>query len=607
MYADHIPLDINKTPQEILMEKVNAVNGLQLDFNDFVFEDPQVYSSSVYPNANTSVKIVPKLTSQFYNAFTIYYKRMDISEILSNDKVSVPRTNETQLSELIDTINQLFNINLTSDDYYDASLPTPDPLDLEAEAPVMFTCNVASFLFTGSYLLILNRQVVATDISSLETADVMIVIDQPYEAVRKSDIICRTSAGDTVSNFKFLRNTNTLTSIEVNKLLRVKDKGMIAYGDFKFNADLGDGAQDYDTNAILISNTGKVLGSLQDQFGAALQSSLIFCSDKQKKYVYVIDTTNTLGSEISQLYRFSDTGIIDSSFSLIGADYKVAYAKISAAGDIYVCTEMLTINEDTDADPATADVPVKQYWIERYKEDGSKDATFEKVKITVTGSGDPWPVACIDLIEGDADTTMSGIYVGFKMLEQPDSLGVSPVINGVPLIDGSYTTSFGFLPIIKVLDSGVVDMAFDVKQKPYTPKAIYEYDATQAPAIGDQYISATGNNVVMLTYRENPITGIKHKYPVLFNYDGSMKKISGDEYYKTFCWSQAKSVESLYNNSLLVFGTYQPRATTGEYLAERSLVASYDAKTQVQGIVYQVQDTANGVPTIKDVLIYETI
>ena len=38
---DYLPLDINKSGQEIIIEKVNAVNGLQLNFNDFVFENPE--------------------------------------------------------------------------------------------------------------------------------------------------------------------------------------------------------------------------------------------------------------------------------------------------------------------------------------------------------------------------------------------------------------------------------------------------------------------------------------------------------------------------------------------------------------------------------------
>ena len=47
MYISDIPLDISKTPQENIIAKVNQVNGLTLNFNDFVFEDPQPYSDPI--------------------------------------------------------------------------------------------------------------------------------------------------------------------------------------------------------------------------------------------------------------------------------------------------------------------------------------------------------------------------------------------------------------------------------------------------------------------------------------------------------------------------------------------------------------------------------
>lgn len=605
MYIDSVALDINKTAQEIIIDKVNAVNGLQLNFDDFVFEDPQVYSGTLYPQANTSVKIVPKTTSQFYNDFTVYYKRMAIADILDNDEISISRDSADNLSDLIDAINLAYNIHLVADDYYDSPIAAADPLDPNAEVPVMFTCQVTSFLFTGSYMLTLNRVATQPVAPILESADVYIVLDQPYEAIHKSNIVCKTSLGESVTNFVFMRNCNTISKVKINEQFRIKDLGIVLIGDFEFNANLTGTAQDYITNCVLMSPQGKILSVMNNLFGADNFNSFIKCSDSQLKYLYVIDPTDTLGSEVTQLYRYTENGALDNGFSLIGPSYKVIYSKIDSQGRIYVCSELLTITEDIDNNPATPDVAAHQYWIERFLEDGSKDTSFTTVKLRITGSGNPWPVACIDPIENDASTTTSGAYIGFAMLEQPDSLGMSPIVNGVPFIAGGETKSYGFLPILKVNNAGVMDINFNVKKPAYAPKAVYDYEYGQAPSTGDNFVTAIGNNVAMLTYRQNPITGNQQYIPMIYDSLGALKRVSGDEYYQSYYWVTAHNLISLKQNSLIVFGSCKLPDGNGGYLDERDMVCGYDPKSQNQGIIYQTVDTVNGTPSIQDLLIYE--
>ena len=176
MYLDSIPLDISLSPEEIIFQKLNAVSGLNLNYNDFVFSDPEsITSNPSYPDANSKVVITPKAISKFYNSFTVYYRRIDISEIFNNPYASIPRGTGTKLSDLIPSINLEYNVNFTSRDYQEANLPAIDPLDPDAVVKVNFVTKQESLLFIGSYELELNRIVTRPNARLPETASIYII------------------------------------------------------------------------------------------------------------------------------------------------------------------------------------------------------------------------------------------------------------------------------------------------------------------------------------------------------------------------------------------------------------------------------------------------
>ncbi len=603
MYIDFLPLDISKNPKEIIIDKVNAVNGLQLDFDDFVFEDPEAYAGSQYPKANTKVKIVPKTTSQFYNSFTIYYTRMSLDTILDNDRVSIARGTGTDLSDLMPAINQAYNINMTGEDYFDTTLPLVNTLDPLAEVPVMVVAKPTSFLFIGNFKLMLNRVATNPVPQNLESADVFIVLDQPYEPVHKSTMVCHMTTGEVVDNFKFLRNCNTVSLVEITKIKYIKNFGILVYGTFKFNIAIQGVDQDIDTNCILISFAGGVIGNMNDLFGASTIDVLDFVKSNSNEALYVLDQTDSLGTEPSKFYRFNAQGTLDVGFSLIGVNEPVLHARIDSQNRIYAVTEK-TVLVDTDNNPATPDVPVRQQWIQRFFDDGTRDSSFNKVVLTTTDNQDSWSVGYIDPIEGDINTTDTGIYVGMVFKDQLHSLGPMLLVNDVPLVDGSVTTDYGILPIIKINNIGIQDTNFVSRQVSYKPEAVYEFDSTQVPKVGDDYISSSGNNVVMLSYRENPITGVLHKLPMLYDKTGVLKRIGGDAYFDSYVWSKATSIDTLYRGSVVVSGMCRLPDGQGGYLPQEHMVAAYDAKTQVEGIIFKPSTGLLGKPTIKTILVY---
>lgn len=595
MYIDNVVLDINKSPEENIIEKVNAVNGLRLNFNDFVFAEPEAHSGAPFPQANTKVLIVPKATSQYYNSFTVFYKRMDIESILNNEQVSVTRTTEENLSELIDQINLKYNVNITADDYYDSPLSAVDPLDPDAEVPVMFTCNVNSLLFKGSYLLVLNKRVVEAPIVTMDAADVFILLDQPNEPINKSALICRTSLGDPVSNFVFFRNANTSNMIHIDKMTYLKDRGFVLFGQFEFNADLdGNGARDHNTNCILMSNTGKILENLDSLFESTVINDCTIVENSHKSNLYLIDRHDSIAMEPSMFYKYLSNGSMDMNFQLENVTEPVIYARVDKDEKIYIVTQFTDTNNQ------------KQYWIDRHLSDGSKDNTFTKAVLTISGADDPWPIARIEPIEGDFDTTTTGVYVALAMQEQPESLGRSPLVNDIPLVDGGQTESFGFLPIFKLLNSGIKDNNFVSVQREYIPTAVYEFEPGVTENI-DKYITATGNGVTMLSRRVNPITGNMQYLPMSYDHTGKLQKASGEAYFNSYYWTEAPAIYSLYRNSTIVYGECRLPDTNGGYMQPLSTVASYDSKSSNQALIYQVPFSGSDTPTIKDIIVFEAV
>ena len=605
MYIDYLPLDISKTAQEIIIEKINAVNGLQLNFNDFVFEDPQPHSGAPYAIANTKVKIVPKTTSQYYNAFTVYYKRMDISEILDNPKISISRAAVNNLSELITDINQKYNIHLTADDYYDAALLPVDPLDPTAEVPVMFSCKVESLLFKGSYLLLLNRVVQAPVIPPMESADVFIVESNNYDPIHRSTVLCRTSNGDPVNNFVFMRNCDTVSEVDITSIIKLKNKGLIVFGSFSFTANLSGTSQTYTTNCINVSYNGKVLADANNLYGSQYLSNLTSCQDNEQTYHYVLDTANNLGSEQSHLYRFLSTGELDVSFVLAGCSYEVSYARIDSHGRIYVCSKLLSVLEDHDDNPATPDQVVKQYWIERYLSSGALDTTFSRVKLRIAGNYLPLNITNIDPIENDVDTTMAGVYVGLEYREAPFSNGLIPTVNGVPVVSNTITPGCGYLPILKINNNGLRDINFKMEQRGFAPYAVSDYQVYQSPKLNQKFVTAVGDKVAMLAYKRNPITGNSQKMPVVYSPQGELVKLSGDDYINSYEFTEAIDILSASHNTLIVRGKCNLPDGVGGILAATEVVVAYNGKGQPQGIVYKATETINGTPWITQILVNE--
>ena len=550
MRIKDIPLDITKTPQEILITKFNQINGLNLNFNDFVFEDPQPYAEPGKPYFNTSVKVVPKETSKFYNAFTIYYRRMDLAEILDNPYISIKRGMANDLYELIPQINACYNIYLTEDDYEDQALPPIDLDNPEEETPVLIQALPTSFLFIGSHTITLNKPARTQAIPDEDNATIFIVTNDPTNTQVIDKVIAKDLSGTEIDTFKFLKNC-TVTKAQVDRLLVFGDN-LIVIGGFnvKPNSAINGSTNDILSNCLRVSLTGNLLEDCNNKFAAFI--------DGMKHVKSPRDMCFALNPEVNAgLYKFNTDGTRDETFG-IDVEYKLEYACIDNKGRIYTVSEMITRDEEPDGINATGPTPIKQYWIMRFEPNGERDDSFSIVTIKSTGNADPWKVGCIEPLQDDVNTTDTGIYIRLLPDTQSSSQTHTPIINGEALVKGDQPDRYGILPIIKIYDSGNLDTTFEQKRVNCTPEAN----------------------------------------------TGELLSISGDDYYSTYRWTRASNMITLYNNTIITYGKCKLMDSSGTFLPAKDTVVSYNADTTPSTIIYQVPDLADNTPMIKGVCVY---
>ena len=588
-------LDISKLPQETLLDKYNAINAINVDYDEVVFAAPVV---SAKPGYNTSATFTPKLLSKWLNGDTIYYNRIDIATVLNNPRVSIPRGTAVNISDTIATINTLFGINLRAEDYFDNPLPAIDPQDPDAEATVTFSCKPGSFLFYGSLQITYNRLIPNVDSPSEDPVDIYSLVQDPAAAVYKSTVVCHSVEGREVTAFKFLRNAVTVTESIADFMLRIKNGDMVIFGSFKFRAAIGlDTEKDHVANVIIIDRTGKIVkvGTLATNlFGSNHPMKYEYYPDSS--YIYAIDTTNAIGTNVSKLYRFDLEGQLDVAFIAPDLDYVPTRIKACADGKFYAVSGLMSGMWDFDNDPGTPDVSAPEYRINRYSATGVKDGTFNQTVVRTTGGAAPWQVIDIAPILSPANAP-DGFYAYLKPPAVTDSVGDCPVINRVSMIPGN-EPSYGFLPLIKITQFGLIDTNFNVKQPYAHGSAFYNPDAGTVSA-GSAALVAFADSVVFVGPVKNPLTGYGGYAPIHVSATGVVTTYAGQEYLDAPRWAGFNAVYGAGPNGFVVLGDCMQKNPTGGYASAKGAIASYYKDGRAKVLVHSVATTALDITDIE--------
>lgn len=116
--------DLTKLPEEILVDLINKDNpGAALTTAAVSFKIPSRLPEG--SARNTEVVVYAKRGSGMRGEVRVWYNRLDIAKVIHDVEESpvIELGTAARVRDLIPEINERFGINLTSDDYIDASLP----------------------------------------------------------------------------------------------------------------------------------------------------------------------------------------------------------------------------------------------------------------------------------------------------------------------------------------------------------------------------------------------------------------------------------------------------------------------------------------------------
>lgn len=583
-------LDITKTPEEIIMEQINVENNTELLASDFLFSEPEV-ANLIHSEANTKIKLIPKATSFYYGTKDIYYKRMDISQIINNPNVDVIVTTETLLSDLIPTINSLFGINLTQDDYVEATLPVLDPANPDDPLIVAISIKPTSYLFYGTGNLVLGAKTRYTDEVGV-SRDYYVITDADSDTVYSNKIRAFDNSYLPSQTFTALKNCFNVTKFRADDIIVLKNSDIYVRGEFGFDAAIGlTPLQTYDVTSIIMSGYGNIKLATNDvMFGDfALES---FASHKDINKLYVVDKNNSIGINTNRLYCFNYDGTMDSAFSTPALTYVPDCIAVNANGSFYTASPEILGPLPTDPG-----VTQKHIRIDRFTSNGEIDLTFVPVTITSTGSASVTPVIQIKPI------TLIGAWVLLKPVNGVSTGGNTPIVNNTPFVPGATAIDGSFNPVFRINSDGSYYTQFKPLLLNNEPTTVFINDADTV--VGTSLLNGLNNTVSYVTKHINPVTGYTHREPVTFDISGKQLIELSTLTVGNLRWDIVQSMVSLSNGGIILNGTARQRLPAGGWKNPLPTVAIYNKNSQLLRILYSPVTT--GVPAVVSKLVVNEI
>jgi hypothetical protein len=579
-----------KTPIEILFDKINFKNNTALDYRDFDLSPPEPVE--IFGNdANTKIIIVPKLISPFYKTQTIYYKRLDFAEILTNPVGEILPGAFTKLSELLPQINLVFGLNLKIQDIYEQTLPDYSFNSIAGTVRVAVVAKPDSFLFQGNYNLLLGP--VPQSVENFPFSLTYYVQTKGFPNSEYFKGLTSINAdGTTNAAFSLFRNA-TGVSARIDDVILKNNGELVLNGDFTFSARLGN-----ETVASVITSQAVVIredGSVKETSPTPLfnKTSLIkLYEHPDVGFKYVIDPTST--SNANAICRYDQNGVQDGGYNPSAIDYKPTLLSVVSDGSLYTVSPIFVAPLASNGN-----IPSKQIRIDRLLPTGQLDVDFNPVIISGNGADNPLPVAQIVPFVGN------GFWMALVPLFGVSVQSVSPVINGIPVVPGGVVEAYSWNPVFRLSNSGQLSPDYNQLLRDNLDKSIFLY-AGSGFKIGDSVLSCDEVSSTFLSYKDNPITGFTHKQPITFNSEGKINLLGGDEYVEQYRWEVASNVITEPDGRFVSYGRLAPKLIDGGFGPVSLCIGRYNKNGSVDKLIYKqpASTTLNTALTLEKVLVH---
>lgn len=305
------PLDITKPAKEIIIDKINALNGLTLAHEDFVMSPPMI---DVTPSYDTSITLSPTVGSPWYGSMSIHYTRVKLDELLR--PMLVTTNGERTLYDILDQINIYFGIYLTTDDVEDANIVFAKDGSNNDVLTLPLTCEVkakdSSHLFVNDYVLPLNVNSISGSLIPDDSRSFMSV----YTHGTTSYLRVLDSLGNENKGFRLIEQGQVLLNTQTGGSLGglccafvdLGDNEYLLVGDLEFNS------QYY--RMLRFNSAGNVLASLTVATGyTSGDAGSLVIPDIENGFIYFIGGSDTAYNH-HHIHRYDIlTGVFDNDYS----------------------------------------------------------------------------------------------------------------------------------------------------------------------------------------------------------------------------------------------------------------------------------------------------
>lgn len=549
-------LNIRQEPKLVIFQRFNALNHLQLNPDDFImgpveeFTNPQLLT-------NARVQVSPLAQSNSYNSFYIYYSRMDLATVCDRINIKVLSNGLNSLVEILDFVNLEFGIYATVDDLEDTSIVYDDVNDLTGRATVLLEAKDTSYLYTGSFSLLLNERINPYDpgIKNAITG-VAWVTDGTADNV----VNLNTSLSDE-SYFNFLEGVSVNTPITITGL-KMLDNEVYVFGDFDLDAPVdvpgSQGSVVY--HGVTINRIGQVLSvDRVARFDNVYQKDVCFKAKPDGSKYYLADERKHVTGNISGLYRYNKAGERDNTLLTNAMAATVDQVLPLPTGFITVSTRQAARNNTIE--------------IKKFNESGAVDATMLPIEIKDALGIELEAQAMVHSY--GADGSVDGFYV---LLRNFFSQPITPLVNGAKVYGNLHRNKNNYiLPVLKFTLEGILDTTFNGNlnnaHKDFFKPEIGEFHFEKMFSVKD--------GIVIFNRARNPITGVITLVNLKVNKNGSIEFLNGADY---FDMPIVKSVSAIVkNNNTFLASVVVEQLDQNSVVVEIPKVIGYDSLGKYTG------------------------